>query len=202
MREWLVGPENMRASFSRRFEDHEEHHRPPIPHEGWYRNRNAVGRIGVKARMRLDFDRQPLFDLHVEKELIRIKLFAEGPERRPLPAIVGSRPEIAVEQEAPLFCAHAQLVVVWVDHLEAILRGLREGNAMPCIFMRAVDAGLGFAGPARNFELSSARTQPFLACHFCADLQTGFNAISQTHSSFAARPAPLRSYHAGAFRGR
>jgi hypothetical protein len=76
------------------------------------------------------------------------------PERRPQPAIAGSWPKIAVEHEVPVLGAHAQLVVVWIEYLEAILRGLREWNAMPRIFVKAVGAGLGFAGPSWNFELS------------------------------------------------
>src|SRR6202047_3060252 len=95
--------------------------------------------------------------------MIRIKLFAEGPERRPHPAVARSRPKIAVEHQSPVFGAHAQLVVVRIEYFEAILRSLRERNAMPRIFVRAVGAGLGFAGPSRNFELGPARAQPFLA---------------------------------------
>jgi hypothetical protein len=83
LRERLVGPENMRAAFGRRFEDQEEHHRPPLPQERRHSDRNGVCRIGIKTWMGFDFDRQPLFDLQVEKYLIGVKLFAESPERRP-----------------------------------------------------------------------------------------------------------------------
>ena len=104
--------------------------------------------------MRLDLNRETRFDLQIKQDLIGIEVFAETPKRRPHPAVAGSRPKIAVEHEALVFGAHAQLVVVWIEYLEAILRGLREWNAMPRIFVKAVGAGLGFAGPSWNFELS------------------------------------------------
>src|ERR1700719_1949732 len=113
--------------------------------------------------MRLDLNRETRFDLQVKQDLIGIEVFAKTPERRPHPAVAGSRSKIAVEHEAPVFGAHAQLVVVRIEYFEAILRRLREWNAMPRIFVRAVGAGLGFAGPSRNFELGPARAQPFLA---------------------------------------
>jgi hypothetical protein len=86
-----------------------------------------------KAWMRLDLNRETRFDLQVKKDLLGIEVFAKTPERRPQPAVAGSRPKIAVEHEALVFGAHAQLVVVWIEYLEAILRGLREWNAMPRI---------------------------------------------------------------------
>src|SRR5208283_2870905 len=58
--------------------------------------------------------------------------------------------------------AHTQLIVVWVEHFDAILRSLRERNAMPRIFVRAIGAGLRFARPSRNLEFGPARAQPFL----------------------------------------
>src|SRR5580700_6534057 len=67
LRERLVGPENVRAAFSRRFEDHEEHHWPPIPHQCRHCDRNAAGWVGIKAWMRLDLNRETRFDLQVEK---------------------------------------------------------------------------------------------------------------------------------------
>src|ERR1700716_693081 len=153
----------MHAAFGRRFEDHEEHHWPPIPHERRHRHRNAAGWVSIKAWMRLDFNRETRFDLQVKQDLIGVEMFAEGPEWRPHPAVVRSRSKIAVEHEAPVLGAHAQFVVVWIEYLETILRVLREWNAMPRIFVRAIGAGLGFAGPSWNFELGSARAQPFLA---------------------------------------
>ena len=83
LRERLVGPEYMRAAFGGRFEDQEKHHRPPFPQERRHGDRNGVGRVGIKARMGFDFDRQALFDLQVEKDLIGVKMFAEAPERWP-----------------------------------------------------------------------------------------------------------------------
>ena len=63
LRERLVRPENVCAAFSRRFEDHEEHHWPPIPYERRHRDRNAVGWVRIKAWMRLDLNRETRLDL-------------------------------------------------------------------------------------------------------------------------------------------
>src|ERR1700736_4217360 len=76
LRERLVGPENMRAAFGPRFEDHEEHHWPPIPHERWHCDRNAAGWVRIKAWMRLDLNRETRLHLQVKQDLIGIEVFA------------------------------------------------------------------------------------------------------------------------------
>jgi hypothetical protein len=92
-----------------------------------------------------------------------------------LATVFGLIPYCSASNTRRPFGAHPQLVVVWIEYLEAILRGLREWNAMPRIFVRAVGAGLGFAGPSWNFKLGSARAHPFFA-------QSIFDSVHQRSS--------------------
>jgi hypothetical protein len=97
-----------------------------------------------------------------------VELLSEGAKRRPISLLVWRRAEIAVKHEPPVRRRDAQLVGVRVEDLDAIMRGLREGNAVPGVFVRAVDARLGLAGPSGNFEFGATRTQ-VLAGHSIFD---------------------------------
>jgi len=109
--------------------------------------------------MCLDLDRETFFRLEVQHDLIGVVIVAEVPERRPIPVGRRRRAEIAVECELSAFRADAKLVRIRIENLDAVFRGLLERDAMPCLFVRAVDARLGLPCPAGNLELGAARAQ-------------------------------------------
>src|ERR1700694_4452209 len=72
--ERLAWSEYVRATFGRRLEDGEVHHRPPPAQQRRHRDWNAVCRVGVETWMRLDPDGHALLDFEIEKDLVGIEL--------------------------------------------------------------------------------------------------------------------------------
>ena len=65
--------------------------------------------------------------------------------------VVRRRAKISIEDKAAVFLGDEKLVLVGIEDLDAVLRSLDEGRAMPRIFMRAV-GGAEVARPTRAFR--------------------------------------------------
>src|ERR1700674_167761 len=75
--ERLAWSEYVRATFGRRLEDDEVHHRPPPAQQRRHRDWNAVCRVGVETRMRLDPDGHACLDFGAERVLVGLKFAAD-----------------------------------------------------------------------------------------------------------------------------
>src|ERR1700680_3822854 len=120
--ERLAWSEYVRATFGRRLEDDEVHHRPPPAQQCRNRDWHAVCRVGVETRMGLDPDGHALLDLEVEKDLVGIELLAECPERRPFHPRTGIGTEVTIEDETPVSRRDSQLIIEGVEQFDSILR--------------------------------------------------------------------------------
>src|ERR1700680_2107983 len=119
--ERLAWSENVRTTFCRRLEDDEVHHRPPPAQQRRHRDWNAVCRVGVETRMRLDPDGHALLDFEIEKDLVGIELLAECAKRRPFYPRIRIGPEVTIEDEAPISRRDAQLIIERIEQLNFIL---------------------------------------------------------------------------------
>ena len=126
------------------------------------RDRHGPGRVGEEARVGLDLDREPLVDLQVEQELVRIRTPArtvgtEAGGRRDRPPR-RSRPRMRMPRPARLPGTRR--------------RADRAARARPVqlprtgcsarIFVRPVLAFVGLPGPPWHFEPGSPRHEPFV----------------------------------------
>ena len=110
--------------------------------------------------MWLGAHRPILSDFQIKQQLICVVFFAKAAEWRPLQVGVGWRAEIAVENKATIFFADVELICVRVEDFDPVLCAFSEWHTMPCIFMRAIFARLGFSRPAGHFKLRPARVEP------------------------------------------
>src|SRR5690349_9335306 len=109
--------------------------------------------------MRLESQRETVFDFEVDEYLIGVELLAEGPERRPLDARARIRAEIAVQDQPPVARGHAQFIVKRIEQLDAVGRAFGKWNAVPRVFVRAILPRHGLPGPAGDFHLGASRAQ-------------------------------------------
>src|SRR5215469_5356853 len=162
LQHWLAWPEDMRVSLDRRFEHDERDHRPPFcAQQSRHRDRNGIGWICVETWMWFGAYRPMFCYFQIEQQLVSVIILAEAAEWRPhqVTAILRTLPEVAVKYELAAFPADAKLLIMRIEHLDAVLRAFGEGCAMPSIFLRAVGARLWLAGPARHFELGPSRRE-------------------------------------------
>jgi len=93
----LARPEDMGAALGRGFEYDKRDHWPPLgPQQRRDRDGYAVGRIGIKSRMRLGTNRPIFSDIQIKQQLVSIEIRSETAEGWPLTVIIGRRSKIAV----------------------------------------------------------------------------------------------------------
>ena len=92
----------------------------------WHRDRNGIGRIGVKSRMRLGSDRQTVADLQVEQDLVGVDFLAKRSKRWPPKILVGRGTEIAVEIQAVFSRGDVKFVLVGIKQFNPVLGTFRK----------------------------------------------------------------------------
>src|SRR5262249_44702136 len=88
-------------------------------------DRNGVGWIGVETWMWFGAYRPIFCYFQIEQQLVSVIILAEAAEWRPhqVAAILRARSELAVKNELAAFPADAKLIIIRIEHLDAVLRG-------------------------------------------------------------------------------
>src|SRR5208337_893192 len=114
----------------------------------------------IEAGMGLGSDREPLLDLHIQRDLVGVVKVAERPEWGPFAAMAfRGRAKVSVQRKLAARDAHAKLVLVGVEELDPVPRAFGEGQTMPCLLHRTIPSRLALTAPAGNFELRPPRVE-------------------------------------------
>jgi len=152
--ERLARAEDVGLSLGRGLEDEEEDHRPPGLDDGRYGNRGGAGCVGVETWVGFGLEGPSVLYLQVDQALVGVVFLAEGAERGALVLR-----EVAFEAEGAVLRGNAEFVVVRVGKLDARAGGLGERDAVPGVFVGAVCAWFGLAGPSGDFQFGPARVE-------------------------------------------